>query len=347
MYYYRILNSVIITLPESVIEIGLDAFYDSIELIIHAPAGRQLEVRRRSTMRKKFGEGAGSICRAYFKRNFMRRKSERKAELSCHTWFSRMDGLLSPQEWIGIARKTGVRAIAITDFQTAAFGEAAQAIEELRRNTGSGALDFKALYGLETVLEDGSLVHLLVRRQEGLGQLYRLLEIAWQDRESGQFLRKTEINAHRTGLLVGCPGVDGELYRGIRGSLDDSRLEKIAGFYDYLSVLPPQHYKVQPAPEQTAHNKSLRPEEWILKTIAIGKRLGKPVAATGNVRTANQDWGMFRTSTAYRIGRRRGVGHIPAGSSLYGRDAECLFLLGEGAGRRDCTPCAQPAGGLL
>lgn len=47
-------------------------------------------------MRKKFGEGAGSICRAYFKRNFMRRKSERRAELSCHTWFSRMDGLLSP-----------------------------------------------------------------------------------------------------------------------------------------------------------------------------------------------------------------------------------------------------------
>ena len=42
MYYYRILNSVIITLPESVIEIGLDAFYGSIDLIIHAPAGRQL-----------------------------------------------------------------------------------------------------------------------------------------------------------------------------------------------------------------------------------------------------------------------------------------------------------------
>lgn len=45
------------------------------------------------------------------------------------------------------------------------------------------AFDFKILYGLETVLEDGCLIHLLVQNQAGLEQLYRLLEIAQQDRE--------------------------------------------------------------------------------------------------------------------------------------------------------------------
>ena len=174
-----------------------------------------------------------------------------RAELSCRTCFGKMDGLLSPREWIDIARGAGVRAIAITDFQgVEGFKEAAQAAEKLRREAGPGEVAFKMLYGLETVLEDGCPVHLLVRRQEGLAQLYRLLEIAWQGREERPFLRKAEVSEHRTGLLVGCPGEEGEVCRGILDNLDDTRLEEIAGFYDYLSVLPPQHYGLLSTREQ-------------------------------------------------------------------------------------------------
>ena len=108
-----------------------------------------------------------------------------------------MNGILSPREWVDIARGAGVRAIAIMDFQDAAgFQEAAQAAEELRGEAEPEELDFKMLYGMETVLEDGCPVHLLVRRQEGLAQLYRLLEISWQDREERPFLRKAEIGRH-------------------------------------------------------------------------------------------------------------------------------------------------------
>ncbi len=241
-----------------------------------------------------------SICRAYIRRHFMRRKPVERTELCCHTWFSQRDGVLSPREWLDIARRTGVRAIAITDFQSAAgFVEAAQAAEELRGEAGPA--DFKLLYGLEAVLENGCLVHLLAQRQEGLAQLYRLLEIAWQDREERPFLRKAEISAHRTGLLVGCSGEDGEVCRGILDKLDDAHLEEIAGFYDYLSVLPPRHYGLLSTQEHAPCSEALGAEDLILKTIAIGKRSGKPVAAAGNVRTASQDWGMFRSSTAYDI----------------------------------------------
>ena len=243
-----------------------------------------------------------SICRAHFMRKHTRRKSVERAELSCRTCFGKMDGLLSPREWIDIARGAGVRAIAITDFQgVEGFKEAAQAVEKLRKEAGPGAVDFKMLYGLETVLEDGCPVHLLVRRQEGLAQLYRLLEIAWQGREERPFLHKAEVSEHRTGLLVGCPGEGGEVCRGILDNLDDACLEEIAGFYDYLSVLPPQHYGLLSTREHAPGREAHSAEDLILKTIAIGKRSGRPVAAAGNVRTADQDWGMFRSSIAYGI----------------------------------------------
>ena len=248
-------------------------------------------------MCKNFIRRVPSVCRAHFKRNSKHRKSAERTELSCHTDFTPGEGILSPEEWIHSAREAGIRAIAITDFQNAGgFMEAARAIEKLRRDAEPGELDFKVLYGLETMLEDGCLIHLLVQHQEGLAQLYRLLE----SREERPFLRKAEINEHRAGLLVGCPGKDGEVYRGILKNLDDSRLEEIAGFYDYLSVLPPQHYGLLSTREHPLCGEALSAEDLILKTIAIGKRSGRPVAAAGNVRTADQDWGMFRSSMAYR-----------------------------------------------
>lgn len=260
-------------------------------------------------MCKNFIRRVHSVCRAHFKRNSAHRKSVERTELSCHTDFTPGEGILSPKEWINIARETGVRAIAITDFQNAdGFMEAAQAIEKLRRDAGPGELDFKVLYGLETMLEDGCLIHLLARHQEGLAQLYRLLE----GRKERPFLRKAEINEHRAGLLVGCPGKDGEVYRGILKNLDDACLEEIAGFYDYLSVLPPQHYRLLSTREHAPCSKALGAEELILKTIALGKRSGKPVAAAGNRRTANQDWGMFRSSMAYRALKARDLVLDPA-----------------------------------
>lgn len=253
-------------------------------------------------MCRNFIRRVHSVCRAHFKRNSAHRKSVERTELSCHTDFTPGEGILSPKEWINNAREAGVRAIAITDFQNVdGFMEAAQAIEKLRRDAGPGELHFKVLYGLAAALEDGCLVHLLVQHQEGLAQLYRLLE----GRKERPFLRKAEISEHRAGLLVGCPGRDGEVYRGILKNLDDTCLEEIAGFYDYLSVLPPQHYRLLSTREHAPCSEALGAEDLILKTIALGKRSGKPVAAAGNIRTANQDWGMFRSSMAYRALKAR------------------------------------------
>lgn len=58
-----------------------------------------------------------SIYRAYFRRNFMRKKPVERAELSCRTWFSQTDGILSPQEWIDIARGAGVGQLRLRIFK--------------------------------------------------------------------------------------------------------------------------------------------------------------------------------------------------------------------------------------
>ena len=126
---------------------------------------------------------------------------EKRVELSCHTYYSKLDGVLSPKEWVCHAHQCGVRALAITDFHDVrAFGEAAWAVEELRKESAPESFDFKVLYGLEMMLENGCLVHLLARDQMGLEQLFRLLEIAWEDQER-PFLRKAEIDRHRTGQI--------------------------------------------------------------------------------------------------------------------------------------------------
>ena len=140
----------------------------------------------------------------------------------------------------------------------------------------------------------------------GLEELYRLAEIVWQNRKKRPFLRKAEIDAHRDGLLVGCPGKDGELYRGIAENLEEARLEETAAFYDYLSVLPPQHYQTQFKLGSPPCGAPFREEDMICGIVALGKKVGKPIVALGNARTANQDWGMFRTSANYNILKTEG-----------------------------------------
>lgn len=235
---------------------------------------------------------------AYSKRDDLYKTSAKRTELCCRTYYDQTMGGLSPLSWIAIAQETGVQALVITDFQEVeGLWVTAWVVREFCKDTEGPAL--KIIYGLETMLEDGSRVHLLARRQEGLAQIYRLLELSWQNQGTRPFLRKAEIDQHRSGLLVGCPGEFGELYQGMVNNLDEARLEEIAGFYDYLSVPPPPMYN-------WLCGKTHRAEDLIRKTIAIGKRCGKPVAATGSMRTPSQDQEMHRSSAAYGILRDEG-----------------------------------------
>ena len=115
-----------------------------------------------------------------------------------------------------------------------------------------------------------------------------MVEIAYQD-WTHPFLRKTDIERHREGLLVGCCAEEGEIYQGILSNPDDTLLETIAGFYDYLEVMPPECYALLPAKERFPSNRVFEMEDIVCQTIAVGKRAKKLVAAVGNTRIIEQE----------------------------------------------------------
>jgi DNA polymerase-3 subunit alpha (Gram-positive type) len=71
--------------------------------------------------------------------------------------------------------------------------------------------------------------------------------------------------------------------------LDQGQLEKIAGFYDCLEVMPPECYRLLSAQERFPNNDVFEMEDIICKTIMLGKRANKLVAAVGNVRVMKEN----------------------------------------------------------
>ncbi len=218
-----------------------------------------------------------------------------RIELSCHTTLSRMDGLLSPKELVYHAWESGCNAAAITDFNSVqAFPEAARAVESLKQRCERENIPFKfkVLYGFETKLEDGSLIHLISRNQTGLQNLYRLVEASYQSNS----LNRDQIVRHRDGILVGCPGEDGELYRALLSNTDTEKLADIVSFYDYLEVLPPECFRPLSARERFPQNEVFEMEDLAHKIVLIGAQFHKPVVAVGNVRFFRPE-----NTDAYRV----------------------------------------------
>ncbi|HBQ64794.1 MAG TPA: PolC-type DNA polymerase III [Clostridiales bacterium] len=123
---------------------------------------------------------------------------------------------------------------------------------------------------------------LLVKNLRGLKDLYRLVSMS----HLAYFYKKPRIPkqriaACREGLLIGSACNSGELYRAILNDAPSSKLEQIAGFYDFLEIQPVGN-------SQFLVREGTVPDLDALRRInaritAIGEKLGIPVAATGDV----------------------------------------------------------------
>lgn len=122
---------------------------------------------------------------------------------------------------------------------------------------------------------------LLAQTQEGLKNLYKLVSYSHIE----YFYRvpripKSLLQQHREGILVGSGCDEGEIFETImQKSVEEA--EQIAEFYDFIEVQPPENY--QPLIERGLVQNEAQILEIISKMVDLGKKLNKPVVATGNV----------------------------------------------------------------
>lgn len=146
-------------------------------------------------------------------------------------------------------------------------------------------------------------IDVLVQKQKGLENLYYLVSqghIKYFSRNMR--VPRFEISDHREGLLLGSGTPEGELYQALFVGTDDSKLEEIASFYDYLEIVPPEHLQ-----EYVRSGIMLNNEEAIninKKIVLLGKKLNKLVVAVGHVHFKNPEDSIYRAMIFATIGKK-------------------------------------------
>ncbi|MBE6810693.1 MAG: PolC-type DNA polymerase III [Ruminococcaceae bacterium] len=250
---------------------------------------------------------------------------QKRVELHCHTNMSAKDAVASAGDIINRAYKWGHKAVAITDHGVVqAYPAVAEAVGKIRKGGG----EFKAIYGVENYFIDDTRFDisnltnkeiaklrnhqiLLVKDLVGLKNLYQLISEAHLHNFYGRpIILRSQLDAHREGLIVGSACEQGELYRAIIDGKDEKTLLEIADYYDYLEIQPlgNNEFMVRDSanpdkvdkkgnvtPNRFKHVTSIEVvKEFNRKVVEIADKLGKMVVATGDVHFLKKQDGIIR-----------------------------------------------------
>jgi DNA polymerase-3 subunit alpha (Gram-positive type) len=134
---------------------------------------------------------------------------------------------------------------------------------------------------------------LLVQNRKGLKNLYEMVSQSYLKYfHRTPIIPKSVLDTHREGILVGSACNAGELYEAILRGASDARLKAIASYYDYLEVQPLANNAFLVENGTVSSMRTL--EDFNRRIIALGKELGKPVAATCDVHFLDPDDEIFR-----------------------------------------------------
>ncbi|WP_018250156.1 PolC-type DNA polymerase III [Orenia marismortui] len=152
-------------------------------------------------------------------------------------------------------------------------------------NQLTSEIDYKRLYPHHTTI--------LVKNQIGLKNLYKLVSSA----HINNFHRvprilKSELLEKREGLMIGSACEAGTLYKAILKAKPDHEIEKLAKFYDYLEVQPIGNNKFLLEKGEVNSLEELR--DINRKIYELGKKLGKPVVAAGDVHFLDPEDSIYR-----------------------------------------------------
>ena len=137
-------------------------------------------------------------------------------------------------------------------------------------------------------------ITLLVARQQGMININRLVSMSHMKYFFHEpLIPRDQLVKYREGLLVGSGCMEGELYQAALHNKSEDELEQIAAFYDFIEVQPESNYEPMVRQGKISNQDTLRVLNQTL--IHLGDRLGKPVAATGNVHFLNKEDAIYRT----------------------------------------------------
>lgn len=228
---------------------------------------------------------------------------KKRVELHAHTKMSNMDGINEVSALLETAAEWGQPAVAITDHGVV------QAFPEAAKYKKKKKLDLKLIYGLEGYLLDDddqagaetidykskgtNHIILLARTQEGLKNIYKLVSISHLQ----YFYRKPRIprsvlQAHREGLIIGSACEAGEIFQGVLNGISEERMEELISFYDYLEIQPIVNNRFLVQQGRVADQEGLR--DLNRQIVQLGKKYGKPVAATTDAHYGEPEESIFR-----------------------------------------------------
>ncbi|MGT2888312.1 PolC-type DNA polymerase III [Streptococcus didelphis] len=140
-----------------------------------------------------------------------------------------------------------------------------------------------------------------VQNQIGLKNIFKLVSLSNVVYYEGvPRIPRTILDKYREGLLLGTACSDGEVFDAVLTKGIDAAVN-LARYYDFIEVMPPALYEPLVARELIPDQAGV--EKAILDLIEVGRRLNKPVMATGNVHYIEPEEEIYREIIVRSLGQ--------------------------------------------
>lgn len=177
-------------------------------------------------------------------------------------------------------------------------------LKEARENHGlTNMMDLNTKLVAEDSYKKARVKHatIYVQNQTGLKNIFKLVSLSNVKYFEGVArIPRTVLDTHREGLLLGTACSEGEVFDAVLTSGVEKAVE-VAKYYDFIEVMPPAIYAPLLVQGTIKDEEGIR--QVIRDLIEVGRRVNKPVLATGNVHYIEPEDEIYREIIVRSLGQ--------------------------------------------